>query len=48
MHKEYNYDSDSEKFRIVLFAKYLRKNTEKKSQVKVPNYFVCFLGGGVN
>ena len=36
MHKQYDYDSDSDEFRIELFQKYLRKNTEKKSSVKIP------------
>ena len=36
MHREYNYDSDSDEFRNELFQKYLRKNIEKKSQVKIP------------
>ena len=30
------YDSNSDEFRIDLFEKYLRKNIEKKSQVKIP------------
>ena len=46
MHKKY--DSNSNEFRIELFKKYLRKNIEKKSEVKIPNFFTFFLDGGIN
>ena len=36
MGKKYDYDNNSNEFRIEFFEKYLRKNTEKKSQMKIP------------
>ena len=39
MGKEYDYDNNSDEFRIEFFEKYLRKNIEKKSQVKIPQPF---------